>query len=513
MSLTTHIKTSQAIVFVVFASFYYGSFATENTEDRGLSAGPLFDRLELTLDRGKREEWLGPLYFRQEREEERGWGIPPLITWTTDAGVDSTELDILYPLLTYDRFGTEKQWQLFQWFNFSGGQSIDESTKGRFTLFPFYFQQRSENPTNQYRALVPIYGTLKNRFFRDEVRFVLMPLYAKSRKRDVWTENYLFPFFHLRHGGGVRGWQFWPVTGVERKPVTERVNNWGDTESVPGHQKFFAAWPFFFKERTGIGSTNELRSTAFLPVFSVERSPLRDSTAFPWPLGFRFTEDREKQYREWNAPWPLVVFARGPGKHANRVWPLFSEARTPTKTTGFYLWPVYKSTDIRAAPFERDSFRIFFYAYTQLDDRNVDTGESMKRRAAWPLFFYKKDFQGRSRLQFLAPIEAMLPNNKSMERDWAPVWSIWRGEKNPKTGASSQSLLWNLYRMEKTPASKKCSIMFGLFQYQTGRDGKRTRLFFIPLPKSRPAKQVPTTGTEPSQPVTDVSGTGSTQQR
>ena len=84
-------------------------------------------------------------------------------------------------------------------------------------------------------------------------------------------------------------------------------------------------------------------------------------------------------------------------------------------------------------------------------------------------------------------IEPMLPNNKSIERDYSPVWSIWRAESDPKTGAASQSLLWNLYRRDVTPASQKCSLLFGLFHYQSDTTGKRLRLFYIPVARSKAA--------------------------
>ena len=50
----------------------------------------------------------------------------------------------------------------------------------------------------------PLYGHLQNRLFRDEIFFVLFPVYGESRKRDVVTDNYLYPFFHLRHGEACR---------------------------------------------------------------------------------------------------------------------------------------------------------------------------------------------------------------------------------------------------------------------------------------------------------------------
>jgi hypothetical protein len=85
----------------------------------------------------------------------------------------------------------------------------------------------------------------------------------------------------------------------------------------------------------------------------------------------------------------------------------------------------------------------------------------------------------------LALSETFLPRNKSMERNYSPLWSVWRSEKNRRAGASSQSLLWNLYRRDATPDSKKCSLLFGLFQYQSSGAGKRMRLFYIPLSREQ----------------------------
>jgi hypothetical protein len=48
-------------------------------------------------------------------------------------------------------------------------------------------------------------------------------------------------------------------------------------------------------------------------------------------------------------------------------------------------------------------------------------------------------------------------------------------------GGASQSLLWNLYRRETTPESRKTSALFGLFKQESGPDGKRMRVLFIPF--------------------------------
>jgi hypothetical protein len=87
----------------------------------------------------------------------------------------------------------------------------------------------------------------------------------------------------------------------------------------------------------------------------------------------------------------------------------------------------------------------------------------------------------------LAPLEPILSGSKSIQRNYSPLWSLWRAEKNTKTGAASQSLLWNLYRRDIAPGSKKCSLLFGLFQYQSRPDGRQLRLFYLPVVKNRPA--------------------------
>src|SRR5262249_15913845 len=215
---------------------------------------------------------------------------------------------------------------------------------------------------------------IKNRLFRDEAHWVMLPFYVQSRKRDVVTDNYVYPFFHLRHGDGLQGWQFWPITGREHKELTTRTNHWGDTEPIAGHHKFFVLWPFFFNQTVGIGTTNPAHQQLFVPFYNPLRSPLRDSISYPWPLGITHTIDREKKYREWGTPWPLVVFARGEGKTTSRVWPFFSHAHSEALDSDWYLWPVYKVNRIHFAPLERRRMRVMFFLYSDVIEKSTETG-------------------------------------------------------------------------------------------------------------------------------------------
>ena len=424
---------------------------------------------------------MGPLFYRRTAETTRTWALPPLFSYTLDEETDFAETDFLYPISSYDRFGSQYRFHIIQVFNFSGGESQVETNVSRFTLFPIYFQQRSPIPEKNYTAVLPIYGTLKNRLFRDEVYFILMPIYVQSRKRDVVTDNYVYPFFHLRHGDGLNGWQFWPIIGREHKDITYRTNSWGDAELVGGHDRSFVLWPFYLRQKAGIGTTNPVTQHAILPLYSIYRSPLRDSSTYLWPFGYTRTVDREKNYTEIGAPWPFIVFAHGPGKETRRVFPFYSQASTPTLESDWYLWPVYKYNRVHADPLDRERTRILFFLYSHTSEKNTETGAARVRDDFWPLFTKHHDFNGDERFQILSILEPLIPNNKSIERNYSPLWALWRTEKNVKNGARSQAALWNLYRRETSPDRKKLSLLFGLFRYQSGTAGRHWSLFWFPM--------------------------------
>jgi hypothetical protein len=448
--------------------------------DDVFNAGPLWDEFPLTLSAGQRTEALGPLYYDQQKDSEKTWAIPPLFSHSTDPDVESLENDFLYPLMTYEHFGKEYRWQFIQLFSVSGGANQDETEKHRVTIFPIYFQQRSTKTNENYTALFPIGGRIQNRLFRDDIHFVLFPIYGQSRKRDVITDNYVWPIFHLREGNGLHGWQFWPLVGAEHKVVTTFTNTWDEVETNGGHVRYFWLWPIHFSQSNNIGTDNPEKFRANIPLYSYSRSPKRDSTTVIWPF-FSLIDDRDKKYREWQLPWPIVILARGEGKTTSRLFPIVSRAYSSNYVSEFFLWPLYKYNRIKSAPLDQGRTRILFYLYQSVTEKNLDTGKAKRREDFWPLFTWRRDLSGNERLQILAPIEPILPNNRGVERNWSPLWSLWRAENNPTTGASSRSLLWNLYRSDRTPESKKCSLLFGLFQYQSNTETKKLRLFFIPM--------------------------------
>jgi hypothetical protein len=450
-------------------------------------AGPVYDQFELTLAPGHRTEILGPLFYDEHKGPQRTWAVPPLLSYTINPETELKEVDFLYPLMTYDRYGGQYRWQFFQLLSASGGPS-SEDVRHRITFFPIYFQQRSSDSNQDYTAVGPFYGHIKHHLFRDEIFFVMFPIYSETRKKDVITDNYVYPLFHLRHGDGLSGWQFWPLVGHEHKDVTTRTNGFNELQTIPGYDNEFLLWPIYYNAHKDLGTTNASWQQGILPFYSFERSSMRNANTVLWPF-FNHIEDDSKQYVEWDTPWPLIEFARGKGKTTSRVFPFFSQSHNPTLEDNYYFWPIYKYARAHSEPLDRRRTRIVFYLFSDTVEKNTETGKSHRLTYLWPLFTRQREFNGNTRLQLLAPLEPFVQGSHKVPRDYSQLWSLWRDERNPQTGAASQSLLWNLYRHDAKPAEKKVSLLFGLFQYQSNSQGKQVRLFYVPLGHNRAAAQ------------------------
>jgi hypothetical protein len=445
-----------------------------------ISAGFLFDRFKLNLEDGYRTEAAGPFYYSQHTEAKEVWAIPPFYSHQSDPDIQSAQDDFLYPLFTQIHYGQEHKWQFFQLINSISGEGTNDATKKQITVFPIYFQQRSTDTNEDYTAVFPFYGRLKHRFFRDEIYFILFPAYSQTRKRDVVTDNYFYPIVDVEHGDGLTGWQVWPFAGHEHKVVTTHTNGFGDVTIVGGRDHWFYLWPFYLSQNNGIGTDNPQTLRASIPFYVKIRSPQYDSTSVFWPL-FASIDNRARKYHEWQGPWPFVIFTHGEGKQTSRIWPIFSQSRDATKEDDSYAWPIYIYTRFHSGSADQTRTRIAFYLYSRLALKNLETGKERIRLDMWPFFEWHRDYNGNERLQVIAPLEPAIPDNPGIERNWSPLWSVWRSESDGKTGANSQSFLWNLYRRSNGPDGKSISAMFGLYQYENKPGEKSLRLFYVPV--------------------------------
>ena len=139
----------------------------------------------LTLTSGERTEVLGPLYQRTDGEDtEQTWAFPPLFSRRSDPRDGFHGVRSPLPAAHLRPVWIGYRCQFFQIFSFAGGTTTEcQAKRAVHACFPFTSQQRSSDPALNYTALFPFYGHLENRFFRDEISFVMFPLYLRSRKR------------------------------------------------------------------------------------------------------------------------------------------------------------------------------------------------------------------------------------------------------------------------------------------------------------------------------------------
>src|SRR5262249_50736008 len=89
-----------------------------------LHFGPIFDEFPLTLNEGSRWEAVGPLLAREQSGTTSLFTFSPLFSLYKDSAVEQTELKIAYPTISFEKYGKEYRFHLFQVISFAGGESV-----------------------------------------------------------------------------------------------------------------------------------------------------------------------------------------------------------------------------------------------------------------------------------------------------------------------------------------------------------------------------------------------------
>ncbi|MDT8441961.1 MAG: hypothetical protein RQ723_09915 [Desulfuromonadales bacterium] len=422
---------------------------------------------------------LGPLLKYQRQNERREFALRPLFYYSATAD-GSSELDILYPVAVHRDDGTTQSTRVLQLLNLEQGEATEYGLHKRsFYLFPFLFYgEHAEH--GRYAALFPLGGSLHGWFGRDRIRFTLFPFYSRTEKGERRVENVFWPFFARISGPQESGFKVWPLYGQTEQPEREK--------------RTFFLWPLGFTETRWSPSGAAERQGGFLPFFYWRESVDESYRSLLWPF-FNFKEDRRRDYREWNFPWPLVRTLRGETRFGNRFLPLYADETLEQVRRRWYLWPVVNIDSLQSDLVERSETRLLYFLYRDLAERVPDTGAQRRRILCWPLFGLQQE-NGLSHLHALALLEPLLPDNENIVRLWAPLWRVYQ-QKWDRQGTSIGSLLWNLVWWERRDDAlawevfplvdyRRCGdrldlrFLKGLFGYRADGGARQLRLFFLP---------------------------------
>jgi len=416
---------------------------------------PLFDYRSSPATGYSNLSILGPLFKREHNGTTTRTAARPLFfSQSSPAGDES---DILYPLAgtSSDEHGSDTQvLHLFQKHAEGTGTSEERHSS---MLFPFYISGRSDK-YGPYTSVLPLYGDIYERFWRDEYHFVMFPIYGRTVKKGTTSTNWLYPFFNSTSGEKESGFAFWPLYGQAHK------------EGV--YEKRFALWPIYSDEHLGQNTDNPTRNLNLLPFYASSDSPKQSSTHVLWPL-CGVVRDGTGTAVERDFLWPFWMTARNADSSTERYLPFYAESKAKESGSRWVMWPIYRKATIDSPTFRQDKTSLLYFLFHRSDETWPQAGRNRARSAFWPLYAWKRDENGQRTLSMPALVEPVIWND-GVERNLAPFWrlfiSTWDDQGNGAT-----SILWNLFWREKR-GNESAWELSPLVSYRSAGDGSEFRL-------------------------------------
>jgi hypothetical protein len=459
------------VVFLCFIPFY------SMAEERPVSINfwPLFHYTSDSEEGGGEMEGLGPFLYWKRDSDRREWGFRPFLYWTADESDSLRRLEFFYPFGKYQVKENDKKGYLFPLSAYREEES-DGKKKWDFQFFPFFVGETEKG--EDYFGLFPLFGTLLEKYGKEEIRFYLWPLYSKSTSEGVRTTNVLWPFFSFTDGEKKRGYRFWPVYG--------RREEFGVSKSE------FFLWPIFYRGTKGLDTEDPVDERMIFPFYLSKESKGFDSKTYLWPL-FSHAKNRLTGFEQWDLPWPLFRTFKGENLYGMRIFILYGyKVREGESKKVFILYPLYRYEEDRMGDIQERTYRIFFSRIrTDEDDQGREKERSFR---IWPFFDYEREETGRETFNifYLLPFK-----EEGLERNLFPLFRIFRWEKDPQRGISA-NLFWGFYKkmkkegldyweiahligLKRGQGWKKVSFLKGLLLYKTEGETAYLRFFYLPF--------------------------------
>lgn len=327
---------------------------------------------------------------------------------------------------------------------------------------------------HRYFALFPIGGTLHEFLGYDRIWFVAFPLWSASEKGENRTTSVLWPVYSHTRGGDISRWRLWPFYGYSHTPDrwTKRFVLWPFWTSVAYHHPGQPGGGFVLFPIYGQVNVADRHSRMFIPPF--------------FKVAWTGTG-----YRAIDAPWPFFQYVRGEDENRLYVFPLAGRRRIGQDQTWFVLWPLISGRKTERSDTVLTRFRIMpFWQQERVvakakDEPHAKAGQETLSRyfRLWPLVLYRQE--GQSSL-LRAPALWPLKRTPGIERNWAPLWTLYRQEtvedrkdtqwmwglvRRVVDGSKRKLSVFPVYQSRKDPARRTGSwqLLYGLFGYH--KDG------------------------------------------
>jgi len=367
--------------------------------------------------------------------------LRPFWTHFADHPVDTHDhWHVLYPLLNVY---TREDRGHFTFARLVNGSWDTRRGAWGFEAWPFVFLNREPGTENNYAALWPLGGTLKDFIFRDRVDFALWPLYVRVQDEDEVRYSVPWPFIQILTGPQSRGWALWPL--------------YGDFSRENDYHHTFALWPLHYHLRDGLDQEQPRVRLGFLPFYHRETAPGLKAESYLFPF-FGYTKEFAPRpvYDETRYFWPLIVQGRGEERYVNRLLPFYAKETTPSTEKRWILWPLWQEKYRAETGLTTDETNVLFFLYRDKQQQGADFAARLN--TTWPLYGYWNDEQGRKQFQLLDPLTAFFPGNKKVQANWSPLFALYRSDRRGED--IRRSLLWDAVTWRNAPDRSDISVAF-----------------------------------------------------
>jgi hypothetical protein len=399
------------------------------------------------------KRFLGPLVSYHNKDDSEHFTFRPLLS-----SYDSNEggiYNFLYPL-----GHARKDHSYF--IPFYRSKQLDEDYDTSLTLF-FWGKSKKQG---SYGGVFPLYGKLYDRYAKDEMGFLLWPLYSYTKSDNGTRRNFVWPIFTL-YEGAETGFKDFPLYG-ERK-----------VEGVK-ESKFFL-WPAFISEKRNLDTDEPIDTFYAFPFYL--QSTSKSMTAFDvmWPLFSYLKTDSKK---EWGLFAKLYSVTEGEQNNGYSFFPFISYEKKDRDYRLNILGPFYRETEwyVREEKFLQRRVAVI--------NRYLEEKEKTFLNV-WPLFEYSSEKEDYS---FLFP--SFLPFRiEEFDRIIKPLYTLIEHRKDD--GKTMTSLLYGFYTQESKGENWKTrfaflfemkkdkgSIGFEVFSGLFGFDKDYVKIFFIPIKRN-----------------------------
>ena len=440
-------------------------------------------------------ESVGPLVFHKPGPDGGTVsGVRPFFVQTKDAAGRTTVASVIYPVYIYRADSDTYKWSVLNLITGAGPQqatatSSTDQTKA-FDLWIFWFSRQTGSPDTSYRALFPIAGNIKHRFGKEELSWVIWPLYFRSEKNGSVTTSTPWPFIQSTRGTET-GFALWPLFGWRDRP--ERFH------------KSYYLWPLAWNNtiqpaEDAPAGTPPTRQHGFIPFYTHERRDGFIDENYVWPF-FGYTDrTRPYRYHEQRYLWPFFVQGEGDNRRVNRWGPFYTHSVIKGMDKTWYLWPLVRQAKWDDSGVAQTRTQFLYLLYWSLEQRSLTNPAAAPadRTHVWPFFSKWDNGAGRRQFQLFSPLDVFFPENDTVRETCTPLFALYRSDQRAPDD-KRWSLLWRavtwrheygekefhlgpLFSTSSRPESKRVAFGNGLFGWKRDPGEPRSHWFWFDFP-------------------------------